>query len=79
MRLCCVLGQDYRLHRDEIHSKLIAIMQERMHFHRRKIPQVLEEWLKQGEAPTSEMQPSEFATALVKEVSGNESAETPSD
>jgi len=60
------LEQDYRLHRDEIHSKLIAIMNERLQFHRRKIPQVLEEWIK--ETKETGLQPSEFAKALVKEI-----------
>jgi hypothetical protein len=65
--------QDYRLHRDEIRTKLIAIMQERMHFHRRKMPQVLEQWLEEGKggvAPAAggAPEPSEFARALVKEV-----------
>jgi hypothetical protein len=38
------LRQDYALHRDEIHSKLVTIMQERLRFHSRKLPNVLAAW-----------------------------------
>jgi len=60
------IGQDYRLHRDEIHSKLIAIMQERLQFQRRKIPQMMGSWVK--EQQVKEVEPSEFARSLVKEI-----------
>jgi len=38
------LRQDYALHRDEIHSKLVTIMQERLRFHSRKLPNALTAW-----------------------------------
>lgn len=59
------VGQDYRVHRDEIHSKLVAIMRERLQFHLRSLPVIVEGWNKLDEA---DQQPSQFARALTKEV-----------
>ncbi|CAM6088872.1 unnamed protein product [Calypogeia fissa] len=59
------VGQDYRVHRDEIHSKLVQIMKERVIFHLRAVPQAVENWNKVDDNDT---QPSPWARALVKEV-----------
>ena len=34
--------QDYKVHRDEIHSKLVQIMRERLLVHLRGLPQIVE-------------------------------------
>ncbi|KAH9325314.1 hypothetical protein KI387_005492, partial [Taxus chinensis] len=57
--------QDYRVHRDEIHSKLVQIMKERLLAHLRVLPQIAESWNKPEDNDT---QPSQFARALTKEV-----------
>jgi vacuolar protein sorting-associated protein 54 len=57
--------QDYRVHKDEIHSKLVAIMKERLTVHLRTIPQTVETWNRPEDGDT---QASQFAKALTKEV-----------
>lgn len=57
--------QDYRVHRDEIHSKLVQIMKERLLVHLRILPQIADSWNKPEDNDT---QPSQFARALTKEV-----------
>lgn len=59
------IRQDYRVHRDEIHSKLVQIMKERLMVHLRVLPQIAESWNKPEDNDT---QPSQFARALTKEV-----------
>eukprot|EP01018_Ginkgo_biloba_P033615 Gb_03763 [translate_table: standard] len=59
------VAQDYRVHRDEIHSKLVQIMKERLLFHLRLLPQIAESWNKPED---NDSQPSQFARALTKEV-----------
>ncbi|RWW33157.1 hypothetical protein BHE74_00012208 [Ensete ventricosum] len=57
--------QDYRIHRDEIHMKLIQIMKERLLANLRKLPQIVESW----NAPEdNDSQPSQFARSITKEV-----------
>ncbi|BBN11151.1 vacuolar protein sorting-associated protein 54 [Marchantia polymorpha subsp. ruderalis] len=59
------VGQDYRTHRDEIHSKLVQIMKERLLQHLKSVPQIGEAWNK---ADDNDPQPSQFARSLTKEV-----------
>uniref|UniRef100_A0A0E0KN79 Vacuolar protein sorting-associated protein 54 C-terminal domain-containing protein n=1 Tax=Oryza punctata TaxID=4537 RepID=A0A0E0KN79_ORYPU len=58
--------QDYKIHRDEIHTKLVQIMRERLLANLRKLPQIVESW--NGPEDT-DLQPSQFAKAVTKEVS----------
>lgn len=59
------VAQDYKVHRDEIHSKLVQIMRERLLINLRKLPQIVENW----NAPEdNDPQPSQFAKAVTKEV-----------
>ncbi|AQK42830.1 vacuolar protein sorting-associated protein 54, chloroplastic [Zea mays] len=59
------VAQDYKIHRDEIHSKLVQIMRERLLANLRKLPQIVEGW----NAPQdNDVQPSQFAKAVTKEV-----------
>ncbi|CAA6666555.1 unnamed protein product [Spirodela intermedia] len=58
--------QDYIVHRDEIHSKLVQIMRERLLANIRKLPQIIETW--NGPEDKDE-QPSIFARSVTKEVS----------
>ena len=51
------------MHRDEIHSKLVQIMKERLMVHLRVLPQIAESWNKPEDNDT---QPSLFARALTK-------------
>ncbi|GAQ82505.1 Vacuolar sorting protein VPS45 [Klebsormidium nitens] len=56
---------DYRVHRDEIHSKLVAIMRERLQVHLKVLPQLAEHWSKPDDR---DAEPSKFATDLAREV-----------
>eukprot|EP00850_Spirogloea_muscicola_P016997 SM000142S00511 [mRNA] locus=s142:81828:87360:+ [translate_table: standard] len=61
--------QDYRVHRDEIHSKLVAIMKERLVVHLRTLPGTAEAWAKDAAASEDrpgDEQASQFARALTK-------------
>ncbi|KAJ0081027.1 hypothetical protein Patl1_11581 [Pistacia atlantica] len=59
------VAQDYKVHRDEIHTKLVQIMRERLLVHLRGLPQIVESWNRPEEADS---QPSQFARSLTKEV-----------
>ncbi|XP_021298419.1 vacuolar protein sorting-associated protein 54, chloroplastic isoform X1 [Herrania umbratica] len=59
------VAQDYKVHRDEIHTKLVQIMRERLLVHLRGLPQIVESWNRPEDA---EPQPSQFARSLTKEV-----------
>ncbi|KAG5622001.1 hypothetical protein H5410_007219 [Solanum commersonii] len=59
------VAQDYKVHRDEIHSKLVQIMRERLLVHLRGLPQIVESWNRPENADT---QPSQFARSITKEV-----------
>ncbi|KDP34906.1 hypothetical protein JCGZ_09194 [Jatropha curcas] len=59
------VAQDYKVHRDEIHTKLVQIMRERLLFHLRGLPQIVESWNRPDDADS---QPSNFARSLTKEV-----------
>ncbi|XP_062185218.1 vacuolar protein sorting-associated protein 54, chloroplastic-like [Phragmites australis] len=57
--------QDYKIHRDEIHSKLVQIMKERLLANLRKLPQIVEGW---NGPEDNDLQTSQFAKAVTKEV-----------
>ncbi|OEL19382.1 Vacuolar protein sorting-associated protein 54, chloroplastic [Dichanthelium oligosanthes] len=57
--------QDYKVHRDEIHTKLVQIMRERLLANLRKLPQIVEGW---NGPEDNDLQPSQFAKAVTKEV-----------
>ncbi|KAL3632342.1 hypothetical protein CASFOL_025326 [Castilleja foliolosa] len=57
---------DYKNHRDEIHSKLVQIMRERLLVHLRSLPQIVEGWNRSED--NTDLQPSQFARSLTKEV-----------
>nr|XP_043620581.1 vacuolar protein sorting-associated protein 54, chloroplastic [Erigeron canadensis] len=59
------VSQDYKVHRDEIHTKLVQIMRERLLVHLRGLPQIIETWNRSDE---TDVQPSQFARSLTKEV-----------
>ncbi|XP_065847801.1 vacuolar protein sorting-associated protein 54, chloroplastic isoform X2 [Euphorbia lathyris] len=59
------VAQDYKVHRDEIHTKLVQIMRERLLVHLRGLPQIVENWNRPEDADS---QPSQFARSLTKEV-----------
>ncbi|CAH9121800.1 unnamed protein product [Cuscuta epithymum] len=59
------VAQDYKVHRDEIHSKLVQIMRERLLIHLRGLPQIVENWSRHDDADS---QPSQFARSITKEV-----------
>ncbi|KAI7729170.1 hypothetical protein M8C21_019673, partial [Ambrosia artemisiifolia] len=59
------VSQDYKVHRDEIHTKLVQIMRERLLVHLRGLPQIIETWNRVDE---TDIQPSQFAKSLTKEV-----------
>lgn len=55
--------KDYKVHRDEIHTKLVQIMRERLLVHLRGLPQIVESWNRPEDADS---QPSQFARSLIK-------------
>ncbi|XP_027183978.1 vacuolar protein sorting-associated protein 54, chloroplastic-like [Coffea eugenioides] len=57
--------QDYKIHQDEIHSKLVQIMKERLLFHLRGLPEIVESWSSSEDSNTL---PSQFARSITKEV-----------
>ncbi|KAK9097515.1 hypothetical protein Sjap_023012 [Stephania japonica] len=59
------INRDYKGHRNEIHTKLVQIMTERLVVHLRSLPQIVESW---NRPEDNDLQPSQFARALVKEV-----------
>ncbi|KAL6991802.1 Vacuolar protein sorting-associated protein 54 [Sarracenia purpurea var. burkii] len=59
------VAQDFKVHRDEIHTKLVQIMRERLLVHLRGLPQVVESW---NRLEDSDSQPSQFARSITKEV-----------
>lgn len=59
------VAQDYKVHRDEIHTKLVQIMRERLLVHLRTLPRTMEDWNKPED---NDIQPSQFAKALMREV-----------
>ncbi|XP_015875621.2 vacuolar protein sorting-associated protein 54, chloroplastic [Ziziphus jujuba] len=59
------VAQDYKVHRDEIHTKLVQIMRERLLVHLRSLSQIVEGW---NRPEDSDPQPSQFARSLTKEV-----------
>ncbi|XP_066346706.1 vacuolar protein sorting-associated protein 54, chloroplastic-like [Miscanthus floridulus] len=59
------VAQDYKIHRDEIHSKLVQIMKERLLANLRKLPQIVEGW---NGLEDNDVQPSQFSKAVTKEV-----------
>nr|XP_016440247.1 PREDICTED: vacuolar protein sorting-associated protein 54, chloroplastic-like [Nicotiana tabacum] len=59
------VAQDYKVHRDEIHSKLVQIMRERLLVHLRGLPQIVESWNRPEDSDT---QPSQIARSITKEV-----------
>ncbi|KAK9267669.1 hypothetical protein L1049_010100 [Liquidambar formosana] len=59
------VAQDYKVHRDEIHTKLVQIMRERLLVHLRGLPQIVESW---NRPEDNDSQPSQFARSLTKEV-----------
>jgi vacuolar protein sorting-associated protein 54 len=60
------VAQDYKVHRDEIHTKLVQIMRERLLVHLRGLPQIVETWNRPED--NADIQPSQFARSLTKEV-----------
>ncbi|KAK7838672.1 vacuolar protein sorting-associated protein 54 [Quercus suber] len=59
------VAQDFKVHRDEIHTKLVQIMRERLLVHVRGLPQIVEGWSRPEDA---DAQPSQFARSLTKEI-----------
>ncbi|XP_020084503.1 vacuolar protein sorting-associated protein 54, chloroplastic [Ananas comosus] len=59
------VAQDYKVHRDEIHTKLVQIMRERLLANLRKLPQIVEGW---HGPEDNDLQPSQFAKSVSKEV-----------
>ncbi|KAL5827777.1 hypothetical protein ACOSQ4_019574 [Xanthoceras sorbifolium] len=57
------VAQDYKVHRDEIHTKLVRIMRERLLVQLRGLPQIVESWNRPDDS-----QPSQLARSLTKEV-----------
>ena len=61
---CCSL-QDLRIHRNEIHSKLVAIMRERLTANLKQLPGTAAAW---GTGAPGRKQPSAFAQTNAKQL-----------
>ncbi|KAL9403334.1 hypothetical protein Peur_000306 [Populus x canadensis] len=59
------VAQDYKVHQEEILTKLVQIMRERVLYHLRKLPPVVESW---NRPVDTDSQPSLIAKEIVKEV-----------
>ncbi|XP_043695603.1 vacuolar protein sorting-associated protein 54, chloroplastic [Telopea speciosissima] len=59
------VAKDYKVHRDEIHTKLVQIMRERLLVHLRDLRRIVESW---NRPEDNDVQPSQFAKSLTKEV-----------
>ncbi|KAJ4974524.1 hypothetical protein NE237_007698 [Protea cynaroides] len=59
------VAKDYKVHRDEIHTKLVQIMRERLLVHLRDLRRIVESW---NRPEDNDLQPSLFARSLTKEV-----------
>ncbi|GJZ85347.1 vacuolar protein sorting-associated protein 54, chloroplastic isoform X1, partial [Tanacetum coccineum] len=57
------VSQDYKVHRDKIHTKLVQIMREKMLLRSRGLPQIIETW---NQIDETDLQPSQFAKSLTK-------------
>lgn len=62
---CLDVVQDLRIHRNEIHSKLVAIMRERLTVNLKQLPSVAAAW---GTGAPGLKQPSAFAQAIAKQL-----------
>ncbi|KAJ4899882.1 hypothetical protein Rs2_13833 [Raphanus sativus] len=62
------VAQDYRVHRDEIYTKLVQIMRERLLAHLHGLPKVVEGW---SRPPDTNKQTKEFAWPLTREVASS--------
>ncbi|KAF9667041.1 hypothetical protein SADUNF_Sadunf16G0291500 [Salix dunnii] len=59
------VAQDFKVHQEEILTKLVQIMRERVLYHLRKLPPVVESW---NRPVDTDSQPSLIAKEIVKEV-----------
>ncbi len=57
--------QDLRIHRTEIHSKLVAIMRERLMANLKQLPSIAASW---GQGAPGPKQPSQFAQTNAKQL-----------
>ncbi len=57
--------QDLKIHRNEIHSKLVAIMRERLTVNLKQLPSIAATW---GNGAPGLKQPSAFAQSNVKQL-----------
>lgn len=57
--------QDLRIHRGEIHSKLVAIMRERLMANLKQLPSIAASW---GQGAPGPKQPSQFAQNNAKQL-----------
>ena len=60
-----MLLQDLKIHRNEIHSKLVAIMRERLSVNLKQLPSIAATW---GNGAPGRKQPSAFAQSNAKQL-----------
>lgn len=60
--------RDLKLHKSEIHDKLVSIMSERVDFHLHRLSFVVKSLRERNSKTVDPITPSEFATALTKEM-----------
>ena len=60
-----MLLQDLKIHRNEIHSKLVAIMRERLTVNLKQLPSIAATW---GNGAPGRKEPSAFAQSNAKQL-----------
>lgn len=63
--ICAMPLQDLKIHRNEIHSKLVAIMRERLTVNLKQLPAIAGTW---GTGAPGRKQPSAFAQTNAKQL-----------
>lgn len=60
--------QDLSMHKEEIHSKLVAIMRERLATNVKQLPSIATTWAPNSPPNAQQMPPSNFAQANAKQL-----------
>ena len=60
--------QDLSMHKEEIHSKLVAIMRERLATNLKQLPLIASSWTANSPPNPSQLPPSNFAQSSAKQL-----------
>lgn len=65
---CACVLQDLSMHKEEIHSKLVAIMRERLATNLKQLPSIANTWAPNSPPNAQQVPPSNFAQANAKQL-----------